>query len=107
MVLPSSALLNCTAAYLTSCLPQTGHVSAIVASFCISLRSTVCTADRFCLKRDGKDAALVEVVIVFDAVSANVRKSKKQVNKSAPTFIFCTAAIADKNCILVASRTVK
>lgn len=71
MVLPSSALLNCTAMYLTFCLPHCGHVIVISAPFSLSLRSTVCTAERFCLRREGNDAAFVEVVIVFDAVSGS------------------------------------
>jgi hypothetical protein len=69
MVLPSSALLNCTALYRTSFLPHSGHGTWMTVSFFISLRSTVWMADRFCRRSEGKEEAFVVVVIVFEAVS--------------------------------------
>ena len=46
----------------------------VVASFCLSLSSTVWTADRFALRTDGKEDPFVLVVRVLEIVScAEVR----------------------------------
>jgi hypothetical protein len=41
----------------------------MTASFFISLRSMVWIADRFCRRSEGKEEALVLVVMAFEAVS--------------------------------------
>jgi len=86
MVLPSSALLNCTALYLTSFLPHSGHVTWMTASFFISLRSTVWIADRFCRKREGKEEGFVVVVMVFEVVSARIRVGAGRNRGNEPLF---------------------
>jgi hypothetical protein len=86
MVLPSSALLNCTALYLTSFLPHSGHVTWMTASFFISLRSTVWIADRFCRRREGKEDAFVFVVMVFEVVSARIRIGAGRNRGNKPLF---------------------
>jgi hypothetical protein len=86
MVLPSSALLNCTALYLTSFLPHSGHVTWMTASFFISLRSTVWIADRFCRKREGKEEGFVVVVMVFEVVSTRIRIGSRRNRGNEPLF---------------------
>lgn len=86
-MLPSSALLNCTAVYLTSVLPHSGQGTEIVASFCRSLLSTCWIADRFCLRSEGKEEALVDVSIVLDAVSVTWSDLRADAtNASKPLF---------------------
>lgn len=89
MVLPSSAPLNCTEINLTSFLPHSEHGTCATEVFSISLLSTVCTKDRFCLSSEGKSAAFVLVMLVVKAVSRNnqyLHSTRKKSRK--PLFSF-------------------
>ncbi len=46
-----------------------GQLVWVVASFCISLLFTLCTAHHFCLRSKGNEEGVVVVVIVFEAAS--------------------------------------
>src|SRR5271168_4050133 len=107
MVLPSSALLNCTAVYLTSILPHSGHVIWMTASFCISLRSTVWIADLFCLRSEGKEEAFVVVVIVSEAVSTTYQDLPQMPVRMILTFVLCSTTPTYQNGVLISSRIIE
>jgi hypothetical protein len=58
-------------------------------------------ADLFCLRREGNEDALVEVSIVFDAVSIECKYFDAINTRAEHAFVFGTTTIANKNGVLI------
>jgi hypothetical protein len=78
----------------------------MTASFFISLLSTVWISDRFCRRSEGKEEALVVVVIVVEAVSACVRIGSGDKSRGQ-TFVLCATTVALQNRIFYSFRRFK